>query len=297
MHLIGVVILLLIASAVLSRTVSRAREAHRGYSASGMPGPRPPRARAGSLRMPGTGWLEHRRKIGLEKLRHEHGLIRDSARHRRGLISEWARHRMRMEQRAADWERRAPAREAPSPRKSAPEAGTAGSAPEPPPGPDGSRPEPVVVTGIVIRPGEDRAPETTAAPPPPTATTTVPQPEGTDMSNQGVEQAVDGMHLVHATAAAGNIRAKQWAIKGCAELFTRAAALMLMLSRTLAERGYGPEISEPLARAGVMAQAAATACGESDTAITTLANMTVGELADSPRQAPERSELSETGAH
>lgn len=118
------------------------------------------------------------------------------------------------------------------------------------------------------------------------------------MSSPGaVEAAVDGMHLIHSRAAAGNIRAKQWAIKVCAEILTRASALMMMLSRTLSERGYGPEITEPLARAGAMTQAAAMAAGESDSAITSLANMRVGDLADSPRQAPERGELSETGAH
>jgi hypothetical protein len=112
-----------------------------------------------------------------------------------------------------------------------------------------------------------------------------------------VEPMVDGLSRVHQRAAAGNIRTKQWAVKVCAELCTRLSALLLMMSRTLAERGYGPEISEPLARAGTMAQAAAMSCGESDTAITTLVNMSVGDLADSPRQAPERGELSETGAY
>jgi hypothetical protein len=116
------------------------------------------------------------------------------------------------------------------------------------------------------------------------------------MSTPGaVEPVVDGMHRVHAHAAAGNLRSKQWAIKVCAEIFARASVMALMLSRTLAERGYGPEITEPMARAGIMAQAAAMACGEADSAITSLANMTVGDLADSPRQAPNREELSEDG--
>lgn len=112
-----------------------------------------------------------------------------------------------------------------------------------------------------------------------------------------VEPMVDGLQHVHQRAAAGNIRTKQWAVKVCAELCTRMSALLLMMSRTLAERGYGPEISEPLARAGTMVMAAAMSCGESDTAITSLVNMRVGDLADSPRQAPHREELSETGAH
>lgn len=114
-----------------------------------------------------------------------------------------------------------------------------------------------------------------------------------------IEQAVQGLDGIRASAVAGNIRAKQRAIKACTEVFIRSATMLLMLSRSLAEPGshYGLEITEPLAKASQYVQAAGMACSESDAAITSLAHMTVGELADSPRQAPHHSELSETGAH
>jgi hypothetical protein len=71
-----------------------------------------------------------------------------------------------------------------------------------------------------------------------------------------------------------------------------------MLSRTMSEPGsnYGPEITEPLAKAAEHLQAAAMAFGESDTNLGTLVNMSVGELADSARQAPNHAELSENGS-
>lgn len=294
------VILILAAAGILRERASRARAAFRPSPAAD--GPRQPRghdraprsgrgsrsSRRGARRLPGAGILEFRRAVRLEELRHRHR-----------LLLEWARHRMRMEQREADWDRRHPASEAPS--SGAPEPG-AEDTPVGAPDPGSGRHRPATVPGDVIPDDGEPSPAppdpwNPDPPPPAEPPPSPPQPEGTPVSNPGpVEQAVDGLHRVHATASAGNIRAKQWAIKVCTEIFTRAAALALMLSRTVAERGYGPEISEPLARAGAMAQAAAACCAEADTAITTLAHMTVGELADSPRQAPQQSELSETGA-
>lgn len=131
------------------------------------------------------------------------------------------------------------------------------------------------------------------------AAATAPRTGGNIMATAAggaVEQAVNGMHSIHAHAAAGGIRAKQAAVKACAEIFIRLSGLLLMLSRTIAERGYGPEIFEPLAQAAVFAQAAGLACGQSDAALESLANMKLGELADSPRQAPHREELSESGS-
>ena len=116
------------------------------------------------------------------------------------------------------------------------------------------------------------------------------------VSSGAVEQAVNGMHQVHTRASSGNIRVKHWAVKACAELFTRQAAMLQLLSVALADARYGPEICEPMAQAASFARAAALCCGQSDAAMSSLVNMTVGDLADSPRQAPDRQELSETGA-
>jgi len=72
-----------------------------------------------------------------------------------------------------------------------------------------------------------------------------------------------------------------------------------MLSRSMSEpsSNYGPEITEPAAKSAEHLQAAAMAFGESDTNLTTLLNMSVGELASSARQAPHHGELSENGSH
>lgn len=117
-------------------------------------------------------------------------------------------------------------------------------------------------------------------------------------SSGAVEQAITGVQGIHASAQAGNIHAKHAAVKACGEVFTRIAAMVSMMARALAEPGanYGPEITEPLAKAAQMSQAAALACGESDAALASLKGMTVGELANSPRQAPHHSELTENGA-
>jgi len=113
-----------------------------------------------------------------------------------------------------------------------------------------------------------------------------------------VEQAIEGLNGIHAAALAGNINAKRAAVKALAEVQARAAAMCDMLAREMSEPGmnYGPEVTEPIAAAGTHANAASLVLGDADTALTTLINMGVGELADSPRQAPASPELSETGA-
>lgn len=118
-------------------------------------------------------------------------------------------------------------------------------------------------------------------------------------STAGAEQLIEGINRIHAEAAAGGIRHKQAALKSANEASLRFSSMAQMISRTMSEPGnnYGPEITEPLGQAAQHLQAAAMAFGESDTALTSLIHMTVGELADSPRQAPHHSELTETGRH
>jgi hypothetical protein len=73
-----------------------------------------------------------------------------------------------------------------------------------------------------------------------------------------------------------------------------------MLARTMSEPGsnYGPEITEPIASAGTNFQAGAMSLSEADSNLETLANMTLREVAQSPRQAPHHTnELSESGRH
>lgn len=124
------------------------------------------------------------------------------------------------------------------------------------------------------------------------------RPGGT-VSTGAVEQAIEGVHGIDASARAGNIHAKRTAVKAFIELATRLSHTMNMLSTALSEPGssYGPEITEPIAKAAEFAKASALALGESDASLTSLSNMTVGDLAGSARQAPDKSELTETGNH
>jgi hypothetical protein len=117
-------------------------------------------------------------------------------------------------------------------------------------------------------------------------------------STASAEKLIEGINEIHAHAAMGGIKTgKQEGIKASHEGLIRFAAMLVMLARQMSEPGmnYGPEITEPLAQAGQHCQAAAMATSEADAALSTLINMTVGDLAASPRQAPHHGELSESG--
>lgn len=165
-------------------------------------------------------------------------------------------------------------------------------------------------------PAPARAPAVTAAPPgsgrmpgpppgphrPPAPTashggTAVMAAAGT--STASAEKLIEGVNEIHAHAATGNIHRKREAIAAGHEGAVRFASMLAMLARMMAEPGsnYGPEITEPLAKAAQHCQAAAITISESDAALTSLLNMRVADLADSPRQAPHHSELTESGAH
>jgi hypothetical protein len=113
-----------------------------------------------------------------------------------------------------------------------------------------------------------------------------------------VEQFVEGVNQIHGTAQAGGIHAKHGAVKASHEGSIRFAAMLAMLSRAMSEPGmnYGPEITEPIAKAATHQQAAAMALSEADAHLATLINMTVGDLANSARQAPNHAEFSENGS-
>ena len=117
-------------------------------------------------------------------------------------------------------------------------------------------------------------------------------------STASAEKLIEGINEIHAHAQAGGIHAKQEAVKAAHEASVRFAAMVQMLARQMSEPGqnYGREITEPLAQAGNHHQASAMSLSESDAAISTLINMTVGDLARSARQAPHHAELSENGS-
>jgi hypothetical protein len=144
-------------------------------------------------------------------------------------------------------------------------------------------------------------------PPPPARPAPAPSTDGSPgrtatvaagTSTGSVEKLIEGVNQISAEAAAGGIHAKQRALKAATEGCIRFAQMAMMLSRSMSEpnSNYGPEITEPSAKAGEHLQAAAMSFGESDTNLTTLLNMSVGELAQSSRQAPHHAELSESGS-
>jgi hypothetical protein len=116
-------------------------------------------------------------------------------------------------------------------------------------------------------------------------------------SSGSAEKLIEGVNQIHAEAAARNIHGKHGAIKACTEGSLRFSAMAQMLSRALSDMHYGPEITEPLAKASVHLQAAAMAFSEGDASLTTLLAMSVGDLANSPRQAPVHTEFAENGSH
>jgi hypothetical protein len=120
----------------------------------------------------------------------------------------------------------------------------------------------------------------------------------TGTSTASAEKLIEGANEIHAHAASGNITAKQEALAAANEGAGRFASTMEMLGRTMSEpdNRYGPEITEPIIRAGAQLRAAAILISEGKANLDTLVGMSVGELANSSRQAPHHSELSENGS-
>ena len=118
-------------------------------------------------------------------------------------------------------------------------------------------------------------------------------------STASAEKLIEGINEIHAHAASGGIHAKQEAIKAAHEGAVRFSAMLSMLARSMAEpsNNYGHEITEPLAKGAQNLQATAMSVSESDAALSTLINTTLGDLATSPRQAPHHTELTEGGRH
>ena len=118
-------------------------------------------------------------------------------------------------------------------------------------------------------------------------------------STASAEKLIEGINEIHAHAASGGIHAKREALAAMHEAAVRFAAMGQMVARTMSEPGsnYGNEITEPIAKGAQQFQAGAITIGEAEANLTTLINMTVGDLATSARQAPHHRELSENGAH
>ena len=117
-------------------------------------------------------------------------------------------------------------------------------------------------------------------------------------STAGAEQVIEGIDRMVARAAAGNILAKREVLLALHEVFTRAGVAVTGLSRDMSEPGsnYGPEITEPLAKSGTQAQAAAMCLADADAALVALLTRSVAEMAGSGQRTPHhQNELSENG--
>jgi hypothetical protein len=105
------------------------------------------------------------------------------------------------------------------------------------------------------------------------------------------------VNQILARAQSGGLQAKQRAVKQLTEAHEYLSQAMNQFAQHMSEpqQGYGPEIWEPLAQVSAHDKAAASKAAESDAAITTLANMQVGELAGSQMRAPHQTELNTDG--
>jgi hypothetical protein len=164
-----------------------------------------------------------------------------------------------------------------------------------------------VVTTVTTGPAPaspETAPASPQEPPQPPAAEPPPASPGGPMtaagtSTAGAEQALEGISMLVARAASGNVFAKRECILAMYEVAERMSSALGGLARAMAEPGmnYGPEITEPLALAAMHQQASAMSLAESDAALTALLNRSVGEQAASGRQTPHhQNELAESGA-
>lgn len=112
----------------------------------------------------------------------------------------------------------------------------------------------------------------------------------------GIEDLLTAVDRIRAMAVAGNVHAKRAALSACSVACTRFAAMAASLARALAEQHYDTAITEPISTAAVHLTATASAFAEAESSLKALLDMRLGQVPGSGRQAPDRSELTETGA-
>ena len=107
------------------------------------------------------------------------------------------------------------------------------------------------------------------------------------------EDMFTAMQRIVSQANSGGLRSKQRAVTILSDAFDYISQALQTFARQMSEPGqeYGPPVWEPLQRAAAHQKAASSAASESASAISALANMQVGELADSSTRAPHSSQL------
>jgi hypothetical protein len=283
-----------------------------------------------------SGWLQHRRALRLERVRHENASARDNAKHEHRLAEQEAARKARAADgddggdsprrsrggtvrgkvvRLGDDPAAEPGTGKPKP-GDPPAAPPASSAPKPPgpsdsPGPPG--PSPSAAPGA---PPQPAAPARTAAPQqPPARAGSDPRPapgqpqsptlEGVVMTDNpaalsvpGVEQIIEGANAVRRYMLSGNARAKQRGLLGIGAAEDALARTVRALARDMAEPGqhYGPEITDPLAMSAVHLGAASMALAEIQGRLRAIIRASE-ELAAAGVQAPHHAEFDERGLY
>lgn len=132
--------------------------------------------------------------------------------------------------------------------------------------------------------------------PPPAANGRTPQPVTTSAVPAQSGASADlltALQQVIGHAKAGGLQAKQRAVKTLAEAHEYFASQIGEFARYLSEpdAGYPSSIWEPLSAMAAHDKAAAMKAGESDSALSALSAMSVGDLAGSAVRAPHHREL------
>lgn len=148
-------------------------------------------------------------------------------------------------------------------------------------------------------PPPDQAAYPAPLPPPPPAPPngSTPPPvtqDGPESSFGGAQSdLLHGIETLVRRASAGDIRDVRRTVKVLTVALDALGHGIGHLSRRLAEpdKHYGAEIWEPLSAGAAQARSGALHLGYSDAMLTSLLRSTVGEIADSPRQAPHHSQL------
>lgn len=89
----------------------------------------------------------------------------------------------------------------------------------------------------------------------------------------------------------GGIHDKRQALVALANTSAVLAAVSAQIAEAFGDRGYGPEITEPLGQAASAFTCAGARCGDAFLRLDELLSTPVGSLAGSGREVPHNSEL------
>jgi hypothetical protein len=130
--------------------------------------------------------------------------------------------------------------------------------------------------------------------PPPSANGRTPGVSSTTTQAGGASADLfTSVQQVMSQARAGGLKAKHRAVKALTEMHDYISQAETSLAQEMSEpdSDYPPQIWEPIAQTAAHSKAASMKMAESDSAMTALENMSVGDLAGSSVHAPHHDEL------